>query len=111
MLKQLYISNFALIHEMDVSFPGKLTVITGETGAGKSIFLEALGLVLGNRADLVLGKWEISCPADSFIARFRQIQLKMQQNLTFTADDFGRRNCQNLINYLTFTANYFSRHN
>lgn len=52
MLKRLYISNFALIHEMDVSFPGKLSVITGETGAGKSIFLEALGLVLGNRADL-----------------------------------------------------------
>ena len=52
MLKRLYISNFALIHEMDVSFPGKLTVITGETGAGKSIFLEALGLVLGKRADL-----------------------------------------------------------
>lgn len=37
---------------MDVSFPGKFTVITGETGAGKSIFLEALGLALGNRADL-----------------------------------------------------------
>lgn len=36
---------------MDVSFPGNLTVITGETGAGKSIFLEALGLVLGKRAD------------------------------------------------------------
>lgn len=52
MLKRLYISNFALINEMDVTFPGKLSVITGETGAGKSIFLEALGLVLGNRADL-----------------------------------------------------------
>jgi len=52
MLKRLYISNFALIGEMDVSFPGKLTVITGETGAGKSIFLEALGLVLGKRADV-----------------------------------------------------------
>jgi DNA repair protein RecN (Recombination protein N) len=52
MLKRLYISNFALIEEMDVSFPGGLTVITGETGAGKSIFLEALGLVLGKRADL-----------------------------------------------------------
>ena len=52
MLKRLYISNFALIGEMDVVFPGKLTVITGETGAGKSIFLEALGLALGNRADL-----------------------------------------------------------
>lgn len=51
MLKRLYISNFALINEMDVAFPGKLSVITGETGAGKSIFLEALGLVLGKRAD------------------------------------------------------------
>ncbi len=37
---------------MDVTFPGGLTVITGETGAGKSIFLEALSLALGNRADL-----------------------------------------------------------
>src|SRR5687767_6060352 len=52
MLKRLYISNFALINEMDVSFPGELSVITGETGAGKSIFLEALGLTLGKRADL-----------------------------------------------------------
>lgn len=47
----MYISNFALIQEMDVTFPGSLSVITGETGAGKSIFLEALGLVLGKRAD------------------------------------------------------------
>ena len=37
---------------MDVTFPGNLTVITGETGAGKSIFLEALGLALGKRADV-----------------------------------------------------------
>lgn len=51
MLKRLYISNFALINEMDVVFPGNLTVITGETGAGKSIFLEALGLALGKRAE------------------------------------------------------------
>lgn len=47
----MYINNYALIDELDVSFPGQLTVITGETGAGKSIFLEALGLALGNRAD------------------------------------------------------------
>lgn len=52
MLKRLYINNFALINEMDVNFPPDLTVITGETGAGKSIFLEALSLVLGNRADV-----------------------------------------------------------
>lgn len=52
MLKRLHINNFALINEMEVSFPGNLTVITGETGAGKSIFLEALSLALGKRADL-----------------------------------------------------------
>lgn len=51
MLNRLHISNYALIDELHVGFPGKLTVITGETGAGKSIFLEALGLALGNRAD------------------------------------------------------------
>lgn len=51
MLKHLYISNYALIDELDVAFPGQLSIITGETGAGKSIFLEALGLALGNRAD------------------------------------------------------------
>jgi len=54
MLKRLHISNFALINEMDVTFPAELTVITGETGAGKSIFLEALGLLLGNRADATM---------------------------------------------------------
>jgi DNA repair protein RecN (Recombination protein N) len=51
-LKHLVIQNFALIEEMDVKFPGQLSIITGETGAGKSIFLEALGLALGKRADL-----------------------------------------------------------
>lgn len=51
MLRQLYIKNFALIDELDVSFHSGFSVITGETGAGKSIILGALGLLLGNRAD------------------------------------------------------------
>lgn len=51
MLKQLYIKNFALIDELDVQFHKGFSVITGETGAGKSIILGALGLLLGNRAD------------------------------------------------------------
>lgn len=51
MLKQLHIQNYALIDEINVSFPGQLTVITGETGAGKSIILGALGLILGERAE------------------------------------------------------------
>lgn len=52
MLTHLYISNFALIDELEVSFSEGLTCITGETGAGKSILLGGLSLVLGKRADL-----------------------------------------------------------
>ena len=52
MLKHLYISNYALIDELDIDFPAGFSVITGETGAGKSIILGALGMILGNRADI-----------------------------------------------------------
>lgn len=51
MLKQLYIKNFTLIDELDIPFFPGFSVITGETGAGKSIILGAIGLLLGNRAD------------------------------------------------------------
>lgn len=51
MLKQLYIRNFALIDELDITFDSGFSVITGETGAGKSIVLGAIGLLLGQRAD------------------------------------------------------------
>ena len=51
MLKQLYIQNFTLIDEMKILFHPGFSVITGETGAGKSIILGALGLLKGNRAD------------------------------------------------------------
>ena len=51
MLKQLHISNYALIDELTVSFDKGFNVITGETGAGKSILLGALGFALGDRAD------------------------------------------------------------
>jgi DNA repair protein RecN (Recombination protein N) len=51
MLQNLYIKNYALIRELDINFSEKLNIITGETGAGKSILLGALGLIMGNRAD------------------------------------------------------------
>lgn len=51
MLKQLHISNYALIDELSVSFESGFNVITGETGAGKSILLGALGFSMGDRAD------------------------------------------------------------
>lgn len=52
MLTQLSIHNYALINHLSIDFSSGLSIITGETGAGKSILLGALGLVLGNRADL-----------------------------------------------------------
>ena len=56
MLKQLYIKNFTLIDELDIDFQSGFSVVTGETGAGKSIILGAIGLLLGNRADAKLLK-------------------------------------------------------
>jgi len=52
MLQKISISNYALIEALNISFGNGFTVITGETGAGKSILLGALGLVLGKRADV-----------------------------------------------------------
>ena len=51
MLKHLYISNYALIEELQLSLSDGFSVITGETGAGKSIIMGALALVMGARAD------------------------------------------------------------
>ncbi|MBL0181827.1 MAG: DNA repair protein RecN [Chitinophagaceae bacterium] len=51
MLRKLTIQNYAIIHELEIEFSGKLNIITGETGAGKSILVGALSLVLGDRAD------------------------------------------------------------
>ncbi len=56
MLKELRIKNFALIDELNVSFSRGMSCITGETGAGKSILLGGLSLVLGKRADITLLK-------------------------------------------------------
>lgn len=52
MLKHLYISNFTLINELDMDFNPGFSVITGETGAGKSIIIGAVSMLLGNRADV-----------------------------------------------------------
>lgn len=51
MLQRLYIKNYAIIEELDIQFQPNLNIITGETGAGKSILLGALGLIAGKRAD------------------------------------------------------------
>ena len=62
MLSRLFIQNYALIDKLEVDFNKGLNIITGETGAGKSIIMDALGLILGNRAETdVLGDKEQKC--------------------------------------------------
>ena len=51
MIQKLFIQNYAIIDELEIDFSNKLNIITGETGAGKSIIVGALGLILGERAD------------------------------------------------------------
>ena len=69
MLTHIQIQNFAIVEQLDLDIPNKLCVITGETGAGKSIMLDALGLTLGDRADSGMvragtDKAEIHCSFD-----------------------------------------------
>ena len=62
MIQRLYIRNYAIIDEVDISFSKQLNIITGETGAGKSIILGALGLIMGNRAETrILKNQEKKC--------------------------------------------------
>lgn len=66
MLQHLYIQNYALIEKLSASFPEGFSVITGETGAGKSILLGALGFVLGDRVDTgVLYDKELKCVVEA----------------------------------------------
>ena len=67
MIQRLSIQNYAIIEELEIDFSGQLNVITGETGAGKSIIAGALGLILGDRADTsVLVNKERKCVVEGF---------------------------------------------
>jgi len=69
MLRKLHIQNYAIIEEIDIDFSSKLNVITGETGAGKSILMGALSLILGERADTAsLKNREKKCVVEGFFS-------------------------------------------
>lgn len=69
MIRKLSVQNYAIIDELEIVFSGKLNVITGETGAGKSILAGALGLILGDRADsAVLVNKEKKCVVEGFFS-------------------------------------------
>lgn len=75
MIQSLFVSNYAIIEELEIKFSSGLTTITGETGAGKSILLGALGLILGNRGDAtVLKNKELKCVVEG-IFKFKNSRL------------------------------------
>jgi DNA repair protein RecN (Recombination protein N) len=91
MLKHLYIKNFALIDELDIELHQGFSVITGETGAGKSIILGAIGLLLGQRADTKVMRPE----ADRCVieAHFDLSRYDMQAFFTDNDIDYDPNDC------------------
>ncbi|HUQ65273.1 MAG TPA: DNA repair protein RecN [Flavitalea sp.] len=96
MLKNLYIHNYAIIDEVSIDFSPRLNVITGETGAGKSILMGALSLILGDRADTsVLLNREKKCIVEGKFGADNKTELK---NLLRENDLEGdEQNCELLI--------------
>jgi DNA repair protein RecN (Recombination protein N) len=85
MLVRLSIRNYAIIDELEIGFSNKLNVITGETGAGKSIIMGALGLILGERADsTVLVNKEKKCVVEGIFA----VKNKKEINRFLEDNDF-----------------------
>ncbi|MEM7186233.1 MAG: AAA family ATPase, partial [Bacteroidota bacterium] len=94
MITSLAIKNYALIEDIRVDFHSGLTIITGETGAGKSILLGALGLVLGNRADLKVvkdGQGKCVIEAEFAIADYQLEALFRENDLDYEAHTILRR--------------------
>lgn len=89
MLKQLYIRNFTLIERLDIAFRPGFSVITGETGAGKSIILGAIGLLLGQRADsktIKAGADKCVIEAHFDLSRNNMRQIFEQNDIEYDAD-------------------------
>jgi len=94
LLINLSIKNFALIDALEVSFADKFSIITGETGAGKSILLGGLGLILGKRADLsVINDTNSKCvvEAEFDIANYKLQKLFKQSELDYEENTIIRR--------------------
>lgn len=94
MLVNLSIQNYALINRLSINFTDGLTTITGETGAGKSILLGALGLVLGKRADLSsLQNTEQKCVVEATfsIENYNLQEIFEKENLDYDSQTIIRR--------------------
>lgn len=107
MFKRLFIRNYAIIPELDLTFQDGLSIITGETGAGKSILLGALGLALGKRADtkvlpddsqrcIVEATFEL--PDDTLAPTFEREELEFDRQLILRREIHSGGRSRSFIN-------------
>ena len=91
MLKSIFIQNYALIDKLDISFGPGFSVITGETGAGKSIILGAIGLLLGQRADVkAIKKGATKCTVEAY---FNIVSCGLEKFFTLNNIDYDPEEC------------------
>src|SRR6478735_11683075 len=94
-LKKLFIQNYAIIDEIEIDFSQKLNIITGETGAGKSILMGALSLILGDRVDTtVLLNRDKKCFVEGYFDISKQpliMQFLQEQDLDSESELLIRR--------------------
>jgi len=119
MLKELRIKNFAIIDNLNVEFASGLTVLTGETGAGKSIIIDALNLILGGRADTnFIRTGESSATVESIfeITNTQTLEILLEHGITAhdgevvlrrTISNSGKNRC--LVNDCTVTVGVLSK--
>jgi DNA repair protein RecN (Recombination protein N) len=89
MLKHLHIRNYALISHLDIDFHNGFSVMTGETGAGKSIILGALNLVMGSRADTkTITEGEDKCVIEATFVRDDEIIIRRELNVNGRSRSF-----------------------
>lgn len=89
MLTQLQIRNFVIIDQLDLSFANGMTVLTGETGAGKSILIDALGLILGDKAEVSMireGQERAELVATFNVSRQPRIRVLLDEQAIETGD-------------------------
>ena len=90
MLTELHIQNFAIIDHLDLDFGPGLVILTGETGAGKSIIMDALDILMGGRADVT------SIRSDADLARVEALLSSPARNALPQSKSSRGKNCSTI---------------
>ena len=120
MLDNLFIKNYALINELDINLSNKLNIITGETGAGKSIILGALGLILGKRADvksilnndkkaIIEATFKLDSLNNTIHKALKEEEISISDTLTIRKEILPSGKSRNYLNDESVTANILKK--